>query len=163
MVGFSAYPDDAYGDVVVDVLGEWSEAAARVRDAGVTDDALVLDPGLGFAKNARHSAEILRRMAEIVSASSVPVLIGASRKSFLKTWDAEAEPKERLGASIASALFAVRAGVKLVRVHDVRATRQALETFHALSVTCSAPDTIAPPPIDTDRSLPALTPESGNA
>jgi dihydropteroate synthase len=176
MVGFSAYPDDAYGDVVVDVLGEWSEAAARVRDAGVTDDALVLDPGLGFAKNARHSAEILRRMAEIVSASSVPVLIGASRKSFLKTWDAEAEPKERLGASIASALFAVRAGVKLVRVHDVRATRQALETFHALSASGSAAgaamvpasqadaaDTIAPPPLDTDRSLPALNPESGNA
>ncbi len=166
MLGFSAYPDDAYGDVVVDVLGESSEAALRVREAGVTDDDLVLDPGLGFAKNARQSAEILRRMPEIVSASSVPVLVGVSRKSFLKTWDESAEPKDRLGASIASALFAMRAGVKLVRVHDVRATRQALATFHALHVPMEhgAPaDTIAPPPVDTDRSLPAPAPESGNA
>lgn len=80
MTDFSAYPDDAYGDVVIDVLGEWSEAAARVRDAGVK--SLVMDPGLGFAKNARHSGELLRRLAEIVSAASAPVLVGASRKSF---------------------------------------------------------------------------------
>jgi len=151
MAAFSTYPDDAYGDVVVDVLGEWSEAAERVREAGLQDDALVMDPGLGFAKNARHSAEILRRTAEIVSASLVPVLIGASRKSFLKTWDEHAEPKERLGASIAAALFAVRAGAKLVRVHDVRATRQALDT--QMGLLDNEPATIAPPPLDTDRSI----------
>jgi dihydropteroate synthase len=164
MSGFSSYPDDAYRDVVVDVLGEWSEAAARVREAGVPDDALVLDPGLGFAKNARHSAEILRRMAEIVSASSVPVMIGASRKSFLKTWDEKAEPKERLGASIAASLFAAGAGVKVLRVHDVRATRQALDTFRSLSeMAVSEPDTIAPPPLDTDRSILAAQAVDGSA
>jgi len=145
MSGFSTYPDEAYGDVVLDVLGEWSEAADRVRDAGVAPKAIVFDPGLGFAKNARHSAEILRRMREIVSASSVPVLVGASRKSFLKTWDAEAEPRERLGASLAAALFAVKAGAHALRVHDVRATRQVIETFTSLEQP--------PPERDTDRHI----------
>jgi dihydropteroate synthase len=145
MSGFSTYPDEAYGDVVIDVLGEWSEAASHVRDAGVPPAAIVMDPGLGFAKNARHSAEILRRMPEIVSASSVPVLVGASRKSFLKAWDADAEPKERLGASLAAAIYAVRAGAKLVRVHDVRATRQAVDTFVSLENV--------PPARDTDRLI----------
>jgi dihydropteroate synthase len=148
MTGFSTYPDEAYGDVVVDVLSEWCEAAARVREAGVAPKDIVMDPGLGFAKNARHSAEILRRMGEIVSASSVPVLVGASRKSFLKTWDADATPGERLGASVAAALFAVKAGASALRVHDVRATRQAVDTFSALDRP--------PPDRDTDRLIEAV-------
>ena len=146
MRGFSTYPDDAYGDVVIDVLGEWSEAAAKAREAGVPSKGLVMDPGLGFAKNARHSAELLRRTAELVAASPSPVLVGASRKSFLKLWDGIAEPKERLGASIAAALFAAGAGAKMLRVHDVRATRQAVAAFRTLART-------APIPIDTERSL----------
>ena len=146
MVAFSTYPDDAYGDVVIDVLGEWSEAAARAREAGVTSKGIVMDPGLGFAKNARHSAELLRRVPELVAASPSPVMIGASRKSFLQAWDAAADPNERLGASLASAIFAAQSGAKMLRVHDVRATRQAVTAYRALSRG-------APIPIDTERSL----------
>jgi dihydropteroate synthase len=143
MKDFSTYPDDAYGDVVIDVLGEWSEAAARVRDAGVKE--LVMDPGLGFAKNARHSGEILRRLSEIVSAAHAPVLVGASRKSFLKALvNDDASPKDRIGASIAAALFARAAGARILRVHDVRATRHALDAHAALHI---------PAPTDTERSL----------
>lgn len=143
MMDFSSYPDDAYGDVVIDVLGEWSEAAARVREAGVKD--LVMDPGLGFAKNARHSGELLRRLSEIVSAAHAPVLVGASRKSFLKALvNDDSAPKDRIGASIAAALFARAAGARLLRVHDVRATRHALDAHAALQI---------PAPTDTERSL----------
>ena len=146
MAGFSDYPDDAYGDVVIDVLGEWSEAAARARDAGVPPKGIVMDPGLGFAKNARHSAELLRRVDELVTASPSPLLVGASRKSFLKAWSDGAEPKDRLGASIGAALFAAGAGAKMLRVHDVRATRQALDTWRGLWGKL-------PKPIDTERQL----------
>ena len=127
MKGFSAWPDDAYGDVVADVLDEWSAAAARAQALGVPRDALVMDPGLGFAKNARHSTELLRRTAEIAGALDVPVLIGASRKSFLAVADKDAGPQDRVGASIAAALLAARAGAAILRVHDVRATRQAID------------------------------------
>jgi dihydropteroate synthase len=127
MRGFSDYPDDGYGDVVEDVVAEWSRAAARARNLGVPRDALAMDPGLGFAKNARQSAELLRRTAELVRRVEVPVVVGASRKSFLgKVMGDDAPPDQRLGSSIGAALFAVRAGASVLRVHDVRATRQAI-------------------------------------
>jgi dihydropteroate synthase len=126
MRGFSQYPDDAYGDVVADVLAEWERAAARAAAAGLPRASLAMDPGLGFAKNARQSAALLARLGEVVRALDVPVAVGASRKSFLAIVDADASPTERLGASIAAALHAARAGAYILRVHDVRATRQAL-------------------------------------
>jgi dihydropteroate synthase len=135
MRGFGAVPDDAYGDVVEDVLREWEAAAARAVAAGLARDALVMDPGLGFMKNARHSMGLLRRTGELVARVGVPVAVGASRKSFLTVVDPSAgagasarrAPSERLGASIAAALHAARAGAAILRVHDVRATAQAID------------------------------------
>jgi dihydropteroate synthase len=138
MRGFSQYPDGGYGDVVRDVCAEWEAAAGRAGALGVPRSSLVMDPGLGFAKNARQSAELLARLGEIVQAASVPVAVGASRKSFLTAVDEGAPPTERLGASIAAALQATRAGAALLRVHDVRATRQAID-FAALMRRRSEP------------------------
>jgi dihydropteroate synthase len=132
MKGFSEYPDAGYGDVVSDVLLEWRSAADRAVARGLPRRCLVMDPGLGFAKNARQSTDLLRRTAELVVSAGVPVLVGASRKSFLKVADKAAGPTERVGASIAAALFAVRAGASVLRVHDVRATRQALDLARLL-------------------------------
>ncbi|MBX3258211.1 MAG: dihydropteroate synthase [Labilithrix sp.] len=144
MSGYGGWPLGAYDDVVVDVVAEWERAAARANELGVPRASLVMDPGLGFSKASRHSFELLRRASQLVAAVSangaVPVLFGASRKSFLTLVDpqrphAEAgeaqaprsEPADREGASIAAALHAVRAGVHILRVHDVRATRQAID------------------------------------
>jgi dihydropteroate synthase len=130
--GFSAYPDEAYKDVVADVIAEWRAAASRAMARGLTQGALVMDPGLGFAKNRRQSAALLAGTGTIAGAVGVPLLVGASRKSFLTMADPDAPPSERLGASIAAALFAARAGASALRVHDVRATRQALDLERAL-------------------------------
>jgi dihydropteroate synthase len=127
MLGFSQYPDAGYGDIVRDVMTEWGAAAERAQSAGVVRRALAMDPGLGFAKNARQSVELIARLDEIVGALDVPVAIGASRKSLLTIVDTDAAPTERLGASIAAALRAVEAGASILRVHDVRATRQAVD------------------------------------
>jgi dihydropteroate synthase len=132
MRGFSQYPDEGYGDVLRDVMDEWRAAAALAEGAGVPRRALVMDPGLGFAKNARQSTELLARIGDLVQALDVPVAVGASRKSFLTAVDADAPPGERLGASIAAALHAARAGAAIVRVHDVRATRQAIDLARRL-------------------------------
>jgi dihydropteroate synthase len=133
MKGFSAYADAAYADIVGDVIAEWRAAASRAEALGVPRAALVMDPGLGFAKNARQSLELLRRTADIARAVAVPVLVGASRKSFLKSVDGDAEPTERIGASLAAAVFAARAGAAILRVHDVRATRQAIDLDRLLA------------------------------
>jgi dihydropteroate synthase len=127
MAGFSKYPEGGYDDIVVDVCAEWEAAAARALSAGVRADAIAMDPGLGFAKNARQSCELLSRIGEVVRRLDVPVVIGASRKSFLTISDKDANPNQRLGASLAAALHAARAGVRVLRVHDVRETVQAID------------------------------------
>jgi dihydropteroate synthase len=129
MAGFGKWPLSAYDDIVKDVLADWERAAAQALALGVPRESLVMDPGLGFSKASRHSFELLRRASELVSAmGDVPVLFGASRKSFLTLVDPSGtEPADRLGASIAAAVHAARAGVRIVRVHDVRATRQAID------------------------------------
>jgi dihydropteroate synthase len=82
-------------------------------------------------KNARHSLALLRRTRELVLRAGVPVAVGASRKSFLTVVDggaaAKSAPSERVGASIAAALHAAQAGAAVLRVHDVRATAQAID------------------------------------
>ena len=140
--GFSAYADDAYGDVVEDVLGEWKAAAARAMARGLTPDALVMDPGLGFAKNARHSRTLLANIGTIAERLGVPVCVGASRKSFLVAGSAEdrgTRPEGRIGASLAAAAFAAFEGASLLRVHDVRATRQAIDLGRMLRTAREAP------------------------
>ncbi len=134
MQGYGGWPLGAYDDVVTDVVAEWERAAARAAELGVPRSSLVMDPGLGFSKAARHSFELLRRAGQLVAtmekSGGVPVLFGASRKSFLTLVDprgGKSEPEDRDGASIAAALHAVRAGVHILRVHDVRATRQAID------------------------------------
>jgi len=132
MEGFSQYPDSGYGDVVADVVKEWKAAAACAMERGVRLRELVMDPGLGFAKNASQSADLLRRTRELVSLTGVPVLVGASRKSFLTLVDKAADPTLRLGASIAAGMHATDGGASLLRVHDVRAARQAIDLTRLL-------------------------------
>ncbi len=143
MRGFGQYPDDGYGDVVRDVLGEWAAAAERAYVLGVARGDVLMDPGLGFAKNARQSAELLRRTRELVLGAGAPVLVGASRKSFLTALGGDAPPEARLGASLAAALFAARAGAHVLRVHDVRETAQLLAASRALGPALVPP--LAPP------------------
>ncbi len=148
MKGFSAYPDDAYGDVVASVSAELVAAADRAVAAGLDRSAIVLDPGLGFAKNARHSMELCARLDEIV-ALGYPVLVGASNKSFLASASLGARSSspadratrergvathvDRVGGSIAAAILCAERGASILRVHDVAATAQALAVARALA------------------------------
>lgn len=147
MRGFSEHPEDAYGDVVADVARELCAAARAAEDEGLPRGAIALDPGFGFAKSARHSLELTRRLDAIV-ALGYPVIAGASRKSFVARPAREeglpaAAPSERLGASIAAAIACVERGAACVRVHDVGATRQALAFTRALGGAARPPGTVA--------------------
>lgn len=143
MRGFSDHPEDAYADVVADVIRELSAAADAAIAEGLPRASIALDPGFGFAKSARHSLRLCARLGELV-ALGFPVVVGASRKSFVAQ-PARAEglpapgPTERLGASLAAALACVERGAACVRVHDVAATRQAL-AFASAIAAAGAPD-----------------------
>lgn len=138
MRGYSTYDDAAYGDVVADVAREWTAAADQAIAAGLPRQELILDPGLGFAKNARHSLAICARLAELTRLG-FPVLVGPSRKSFIavaagrKLADgAWPPPSARLGGTIAVTLACIARGAAIVRVHDVAALRQAITVCEAL-------------------------------
>jgi dihydropteroate synthase len=133
MAGFSAYPDEGYGDVVNDVVAEWRAAAAEAMASGLPADRLVFDPGLGFTKNAAQSLLLSVRLAELKRlVSPHRVLVGASRKSYLARAVAEElggelpPAADRLGASIAAAVDGAQRGADILRVHDVAIVRQAV-------------------------------------
>ena len=131
MRGFSDAPDDAYDDVVVDVRRELGAARDRAVSAGLSEGEIVVDPGLGFMKNAAHSLELIRRLGELQSLGA-PILVGPSRKSFIAKAAGDAAPADRLGGTIAACLFCADAGASMLRVHDVLPVRQALAMRGAL-------------------------------
>lgn len=116
--------DPRYQDVTREV-GEWLgarlEAAVRT---GVARECIVVDPGIGFGKTARHNFELIARLEELRPLGR-PVLVGASRKSFLAGPEGP-PPAERLEASLAVGAVAVFLGARILRVHDVAATRRAI-------------------------------------
>ena len=127
----------AYGDVVADVRAELMASVDAAVSAGVDPADLVIDPGLGFAKNAEHNWALLRALPELV-ATGIPVLVGASRKRFLGTLlsGPDDEPREPAGRETATAVIsalAAKHGVWGVRVHDVRASVDALKVVQAWS------------------------------
>jgi len=109
-----------YDDVAAAVERELGEAISRAERAGVRRDAIVLDPGFGFAKRAEHSFELLARLAT-VAALDRPILSGPSRKSFLKAAIGEVPPGEREWGTAAAVTASVLFGAHIVRVHNVRA------------------------------------------
>jgi dihydropteroate synthase len=111
-----------YDDVVADVCQELSARRDAAVSAGVTD--LVLDPGLGFAKDASHNWELLRQLSSLTALG--PLLVGASRKSFLGALLDNRAPADRDAATAAVTVLAARAGAWGVRVHDVRSSADAV-------------------------------------
>ena len=122
-----------YGDVVADVARELEAALARAVAAGVARDRIILDPGVGFAKTAEQSIELLARVAEL-HALGRPLLVGPSRKSFIgKITGAGAG--DRVPGTLAAVTACVLGGVELLRVHDVGPARQAAAVAAALRDT----------------------------
>jgi dihydropteroate synthase len=109
-----------YEDVMRDVVRELAEAIDRAARAGVSREAIVVDPGLGFAKRAEHSYEVLARLDRL-TALERPILSGPSRKSFLKDALGEREPRGREWGTAAAVTASVLAGAHIVRVHGVEA------------------------------------------
>jgi len=107
-----------YRDVMGEVVEELRAGLARAASAGVRPEQTIVDPGLGFAKDAGHSLEVLRRLPEL-AALRRPVLVGPSRKSFIGRV-LERPAGQRLLGTAAAVAACVLAGAHLVRVHDVR-------------------------------------------
>ena len=125
----------SYSDVVQDIAEFLSQRLADVSGVGIDLDRVIIDPGFGFGKTAEQNFELLARLSELQGIGQ-PVLVGLSRKSMISSV-LDRLPEQRMVASVALALMAVERGVRIVRVHDVAATFDALSmwqtTRYALS------------------------------
>jgi dihydropteroate synthase len=122
--------DPRYGDVVEEVRAFLSERAQAAIDAGVAPANIQLDPGIGFGKTLSHNLELLRRLDELV-ALGFPVVVGASRKSFIGMITG-AQAHDRVAGTIAANVMALERGASVFRVHDVAEARQALAVAAAV-------------------------------
>jgi dihydropteroate synthase len=122
--------DPHYDDVLAEVRAFLAARLVECEKAGVERDRIVIDPGFGFGKTVAHNLRLLKRLPEL-AALGVPVLAGWSRKSSLGAITGR-PAGERLAASLAAALLAAQHGAKILRVHDVRETRDAIAVMQAM-------------------------------
>ena len=135
------YAHATYGaDVTGDVLSELSGQVAVALAAGADPASIVIDPGIGFSKRSEHSLTVLSELPRVV-ALGYPVMVGISRKRFIGEITGVTVPADRTNGSIGAAVAALALGVRLFRVHDVRATREALDAAWAIL----GRDPMAPP------------------
>lgn len=122
----------SYDDVVDEVLTFLDGRIAAAEHAGIPHDRLWVDPGIGFGKTLEHNLELIRAIPLLRAETGCPVLLGASRKSFIAKLDVGADAGQRLGGSIAAALLSVEFGADMIRVHDVAETVQAVKVWQAV-------------------------------
>lgn len=129
--------DTTYRDLVGDVRDYLVTQTELARAAGVRQDRLIVDPGIGFGKALADNPRLIRA-TPIFAKIGYPVLVGASRKRFVGALTGRSDPKARRDGSVGAALAAAVGGARVLRVHDVRATRDALSVF----VPCAGLDAL---------------------
>lgn len=120
-----------YGDVGREVREFLAERAARAGEAGVAQDKIILDPGIGFGKTLEHNLTLLKNLGAIAELG-YPVLVGVSRKRFIGGITGAEAARDRVSGTVAANVLAYQRGASLFRVHDVRANREALEVAEAI-------------------------------
>jgi dihydropteroate synthase len=126
------YKEAVYGDPAREVADELGQRVAYALSCGIPREQIVIDPGLGFAKNAEHSYATLAQLDRLAAALDLPLLVGASRKSFLKEAIGDVPADEREWGTAAAVTAAVLLGAHIVRVHGVKAMRDVVRVADRL-------------------------------
>ena len=121
-----------YKNVLLDIYDFFEDKIKKVRSKGIKHYNIILDPGIGFGKNLKHNMTILRNIS-IFHSLGFPIMLGISRKKFIKDASGNNDSIERLGGTVASSLYAIRQGVQILRVHDVNEVNQGIKVFKYLN------------------------------
>jgi dihydropteroate synthase len=123
--------DTSYPDMMGEIIAGLGASLVLAQEAGVSDDRIAIDPGIGFGKGTAGNLEILRRLGEL-SGFGLPILTGPSRKSFIGKVLGREQTGDRLFGTAAAVALSVFHGASILRVHDVRAMRDAADMAHAV-------------------------------
>ena len=121
-----------YKDVLLDIYDFFENKLKKMRDIGIKHNNIILDPGIGFGKKLKHNITLLNNIS-IFHSLGFPIMLGISRKKFIKDLSGINDSKERLGGTISSSLYAMTQGVQILRVHDVNEVNQSIKVFKSLN------------------------------
>ena len=117
-----------YKNELLDVYDFFEEKIKLLRSKGIKHNNIILDPGIGFGKNLKHNMSLLRNIS-IFHSLGFPILVGNSRKSFIKELSGKNDSKFRFGGTIASSIYLMMQGVQILRIHDVNDVMQSIKVF----------------------------------
>lgn len=120
-----------YKNVILEIYNYFEKKIKLLRIMGVKHNNIIIDPGIGFGKSVKHNVQILKNIS-IFHSLGFPILLGISRKRFIKDLAGINDSKFRLGGTISSAIFALKQGVQILRVHDVNEINQAIKVYKKL-------------------------------
>ena len=120
-----------YKNVLLDIYDFFEQKLNNLRQNGIYHNNIILDPGIGFGKNLKHNMTIIKNIS-IYHSLGLPILLGISRKRFIKDLSGNNDSSLRIGGTISSSIFAMLQGVQMLRVHDVNEVNQAIKVFKAL-------------------------------
>lgn len=120
-----------YQDLILEITDYLKEGIRMAKEAGISEEMIIIDPGIGFGKTLEHNLEIIRNLSSFKDIGR-PILIGPSRKSFIGKILDDAPPSERLEGTLSAISIAVFNGANIVRVHDVKEASKAVRIAHAL-------------------------------
>ena len=120
-----------YKDELLDIYDFFEEKLKLLRSKGIKHNNIIVDPGIGFGKNLKHNMNLIRGIS-IFHTLGFPVLLGLSRKKFIKDLSGKNDTKERLGGTIASSLYSMMQGVQILRIHNVNELKQSIKVFKQL-------------------------------
>jgi dihydropteroate synthase len=120
-----------YKNVVLDIYDFFEERIKFIRSAGIKHNNIIIDPGIGFGKNLKHNMKLINNIS-IFHSLGFPVMLGLSRKRFIKDISGKNDTKDRLGGTISSSLYAIMQGVQIIRVHDFNELMQSIKVFKQL-------------------------------
>ena len=120
-----------YKNELLDIYDFFEERVKFLRSKGIKHNNIIVDPGIGFGKNLKHNMNLIRSVS-IFHTLGFPILLGLSRKKFIKDLSGKNDTKERMGGTVASSLYSMMQGVQILRIHDVNELIQSIKVFKRL-------------------------------
>jgi len=121
-----------YKNILLDIYDFFEKKINKVRSLGIQHNNIILDPGIGFGKNLKHNMTLINNIS-IFHSLGFPIMLGVSRKRFIKDLSGNNDSKERLGGTIASSLYAMTQGTQILRIHDINEVNQSIKVFKSLN------------------------------
>jgi len=121
-----------YKNVLLDIYDFFENKIKKIRSLGIKHRNIILDPGIGFGKNLKHNMILINNIS-IFHSLGFTIMLGVSRKRFIKDLSGNNDSKERLGGTISSSLYAMTQGIQILRVHDVNEVNQSIKVFKSLN------------------------------